>query len=448
MNYQVPRGTQDILPNEVSKWHRLEDMIRQFTYVYNYQEIRTPIFEHTNVFKRGNDSSDMVNKEMYTFQLENSSTSLTLRPEGTAGVVRSFVEHKMYGYPDLPMKMYYVGPQCRHERPQKGRMRIFNQFGVEVIGAKSPLLDVETIALGWSFISALGLKDMKVLINTLGDDESRAAYREALKEHFKNDIDDMCADCKRRYDQNPLRILDCKVDRDKEIMKSVPKMNDYLNEESKAYFQQVLEGLDALGIPYEVDDKLVRGLDYYTHTVFEVVSVNKEMGAQSTVFAGGRYDGLVEYFGGPEGMSGIGWAMGLERLLIALEAEGISLEEEEELDAYIMNLSPKTPGISTLALKIVTELRAAGYRCDMDYLNRSFKAQFKTVDRKKAKVAIMVGDREVENGEVAIKEIATQKQQNVALDSIVEAMDKIFGETEHEHECTCGEEHCTCHHEG
>ena len=448
MYYQVPRGTQDILPNEVSKWHRLEDMIRQFTYVYNYQEIRTPIFEHTNVFKRGNDSSDMVNKEMYTFQLENSSTSLTLRPEGTAGVVRSFVEHKMYGYPDLPMKMYYVGPQCRHERPQKGRMRIFNQFGVEVIGAKSPLLDVETIALGWSFISALGLKDMKVLINTLGDDESRAAYREALKEHFKNDIEDMCADCKRRYEQNPLRILDCKIDHDKEIMKSVPKMNDYLNEESKAYFQQVLEGLDALGIPYEVDDKLVRGLDYYTHTVFEVVSVNKEMGAQSTVFAGGRYDGLVEYFGGPEGMSGIGWAMGLERLLIALEAEGISLEEEEELDAYILNLSPKTPGISTLALKIVTELRAAGYRCDMDYLNRSFKAQFKTVDRKKAKVAIMVGDREVENGEVAIKEIATQKQQNVALDSIVEAMDKIFGETEHEHECTCGEEHCTCHHEG
>ena len=448
MNYQVPRGTQDILPNEISKWHRLEDMIRQFTYVYNYQEIRTPIFEHTNVFKRGNDSSDMVNKEMYTFQLENSSTSLTLRPEGTAGVVRSFVENKMYGYPDLPMKMYYVGPQCRHERPQKGRMRIFNQFGVEVIGAKSPLLDVETIALGWSFISSLGLKDMKVLINTLGDDESRGAYREALKEHFKNDIDTMCADCKRRYEQNPLRILDCKVDHDKDIMKTAPKMKDYLNEESKTYFEQVLEGLDALGIPYEIDDNLVRGLDYYTHTVFEVVSVNKEMGAQSTVFAGGRYDGLVEYFGGPEGMSGIGWAMGLERLLIALEAEGISLGDEEELDAYIMNLSPKTPGISTLCLQIVTELRAAGYRCDMDYLNRSFKAQFKTVDRKKAKVAIMVGDREVENGEVAIKEIATQKQQNVALDSIVEAMDEIFGETEHEHECTCGEEHCTCHHEG
>lgn len=432
MSYQVPRGTQDILPGEISKWHRLEELIRQFTYVYNYQEIRTPIFEHTNVFKRGNDSSDMVNKEMYTFQLENSSTSITLRPEGTAGVARAFVEHKMFGYPDLPIKMYYVGPQCRHERPQKGRMRIFNQFGVEVIGAKSPLLDVETIALGWSFISALGLKDMKVLINTLGDDASRAAYRAALKEHFKNDIDNMCADCRRRYEQNPLRILDCKIDHDLDIMKSVPKMEDYLNEESKAYFAQVLQGLDALGIPYEVDDRLVRGLDYYTHTVFEVVSINKEMGAQSTVFAGGRYDGLVEYFGGPQGMSGIGWALGLERLLIALEAEGISLEEEDSLDAYVLCLSPD---VATNALQVVTELRAAGYRCDMDYQNRSFKAQFKTVARKKAKVAIMIGEDEIQSGTVSIKNVETQQQQSVALDMVVDAMDAIFDEA-HTHACS------------
>ncbi|MFR3895237.1 MAG: histidine--tRNA ligase, partial [Merdibacter sp.] len=250
MSYQVPRGTQDILPKDISKWHRLEDLIRQFCHVYDYEEIRTPIFEHTNVFKRGNDSSDMVNKEMYTFCLENSSTSLTLRPEGTAGVVRAFVEHKMYGQPDLPIKMYYVGPQCRHERPQKGRMRIFNQFGVEVIGAKDPLLDVETIALGWSFVSALGLSDLKVLINTLGDDASRAAYRQALKAHFQEEIHTMCPDCQRRYEQNPLRILDCKIDREKEIMKSAPKMEQYLNEESKAYFEEVLKGLDALGIPY------------------------------------------------------------------------------------------------------------------------------------------------------------------------------------------------------
>lgn len=323
-------------------------------------------------------------------------------------------------------------------------MRIFNQFGVEVIGAKSPLLDVETIALGWSFISALGLKDMKVLINTLGDDESRAAYRKALKEHFKNDISHMCADCQRRYEQNPLRILDCKVDHELPIMKNVPKMADYLNEESKAYFKQVLEGLDALGIPYEVDDKLVRGLDYYTHTVFEVVSVNKEMGAQSTVFAGGRYDGLVEYFGGPQGMSGIGWAMGLERLLIALEAEGISLADEEGLDAYVLCLSPEA---ATTALQVVTELRAAGYHSDMDYLNRSFKAQFKTVDRKKAKVAIMIGETEVQNGTVNMKEIETQEKLTVALDAVVDTMDAMFHETEDAHVCTCGEEHCTCNHE-
>ena len=425
MSYQVPRGTQDILPKDISKWHRLEDLIRQFCHVYDYEEIRTPIFEHTNVFKRGNDSSDMVNKEMYTFCLENSSTSLTLRPEGTAGVVRAFVEHKMYGQPDLPIKMYYVGPQCRHERPQKGRMRIFNQFGVEVIGAKDPLLDVETIALGWSFVSALGLSDLKVLINTLGDDASRAAYRQALKAHFQEEIHTMCPDCQRRYEQNPLRILDCKIDREKEIMKSAPKMEQYLNEESKAYFEEVLKGLDALGIPYEIDDRLVRGLDYYTHTVFEVVSVNEEMGAQSTVFAGGRYDGLVEYFGGPQGMSGIGWAMGLERLILACEAEGIELGEENPLDAYILCLDPSA---KLKALQITTELRSNGYRCEIDYLGRSFKAQFKTVDRRGARIAIMIGDREINEGTLSLKETDTQKQHQVPMDDIVAVMDRLFDE--------------------
>ncbi|MGX8835657.1 histidine--tRNA ligase [Amedibacillus sp. YH-ame6] len=432
MNYQVPRGTQDVLPSEVGKWHRLEELIRQFCYVYNYQEIRTPIFEHTNVFKRGNDSSDMVNKEMYTFQLENSSTSLTLRPECTAGVARAFVEHKMFGYADLPVKMYYVGPQCRHERPQKGRMRIFHQFGVEVIGAKSPLLDVEAITLGWSFVTALGLKDMKVLINTLGDDASRDAYRSALKKHFEHDIEHMCGDCKRRFEQNPLRILDCKVDHEREVMKTAPKMEDYLNEESKAYFKEVLDGLDALGIPYEVDDRLVRGLDYYTHTVFEVVSVNKDMGAQSTVFAGGRYDGLVEYFGGPEGMSGIGWAMGIERLIIACEAEGIVLNEEDGLDAYVLCLDES---VRNEALQITTALRSAGYRCDMDYLNRSFKAQFKTVDRQKAKVALFVGEDDIKQGTVNIKRIKDQVKQTVKIEEIIDAIDAMF--VQDEHVCTC-----------
>ncbi len=441
MKYQVPRGTQDILPGEVEKWQLLEDQIRQFCHVYDYDEIRTPIFEHTNVFKRGNDASDMVNKEMYTFQLENSSTSLTLRPEMTAGVVRSFVEHKLFGEPDLPAKLYYVGPMCRHERPQKGRQRIFHQFGVEVIGVKNPLLDVECIALGWSFINSLGLKDLKVLINTLGDDESRNAYRAALKEHFKDAIDTMCSDCKRRYEQNPLRILDCKVDKDAAVMKTVPKMKEYLNEESKAYFDQVLKGLDALGIPYEIDDTLVRGLDYYTHTVFEVVSENKEMGAQSTVFAGGRYDGLVEYFGGPE-MSGIGWAMGIERLIIACEAEEISLGEKAELDAYVISLSSE---VALHALSITTTLRANGYRCECDYQNRSLKAQYRTVDRKKAKVVIIIGEDEVAQGSVTIKRIADKLQKTVALDDMVATMDQLF-EAENEHECNCEPGNCTCSH--
>lgn len=251
----------------------------------------------------------------------------------------------------------------------------------------------------------------------------------------------MCADCKRRYEQNPLRILDCKVDHEKEIMKTAPKMQDYLNEESQAYFEEVLEGLDALGIPYEVDDRLVRGLDYYTHTVFEVVSVNKEMGAQSTVFAGGRYDGLVEYFGGPQGMSGIGWAMGLERLLIACEAEGISLDEEEGLDAYVLCLSPS---VKKEALQVVSLLRANGYRSDTDYLGRSFKAQFKTVDRKKARIAILIGEDEVEKGEVTIKDTLHKTQQSVPFDDIIDSMDALF-EEENE-ECTCGEENCTCGH--
>ncbi len=444
-NYQMPRGTQDLLPADSMKWIKLEALLRQFTYVYNYQEIRTPIFEHTEVFKRGNDSSDMVNKEMYTFT-DNGGRSLTLRPEGTAGVARSFVENKMFGYADMPVKMYYMGPQFRYERPQKGRLRIFHQFGVEVIGAKTPYLDVEVIALGYSIITALGLKKCKVLLNTLGDDESRNAYRQALKEHFKDGIQNMCTDCQRRYEQNPLRILDCKVDADSALMKTAPKMRDYLNESSKEYFTKVCEGLKALGIPFEIEDRLVRGLDYYTHTVFELISESEEMGSQSTVLAGGRYDGMVEYFGGPS-VSGIGWAMGMERLLIALESEGIDLNEEEQLDAYILCLSEK---VSVQALQITTQLRSAGYRCDTDYLNRSFKAQFKTVERKHAKMAIIVGEKDIENGTVTIKNIADQTNTTVALDDIVDAMDRIFmdeEEHEHAHECSCGNEHCTCHQE-
>ena len=421
-NYQMPRGTQDILPNEIEKWHALEEYLQKFTTLYHYKEIRTPIFEHTEVFKRGNDSSDMVNKEMYTF--EKGERSLTLRPEGTAGVCRSFVENKLFGSADLPLKLYYMGPMMRYERPQKGRQRIFNQFGVEVLGAKNPYLDVESIALGYSILSGLGLKDLVVQLNTLGDDESRDNYRKALKEHFADHVDSLCPDCKRRYEQNPLRILDCKVDVDHPAMKDAPKITDYLNEASQEYFNAVKEGLDALEIPYTVEDRLVRGLDYYTHTVFEIVSVNKEMGSQATLLAGGRYDGLIEYFGGPQ-MSGIGWALGMERILIALEAEKISIVEEESIDAYVLCLSKNA---QLEAFKVTTMLRSHGFVSDTDYLQRSFKAQFKSVERMKAKVVILIGDKDIANQTVTIKIIETQEQFVVANDQIIEKMDEIFGE--------------------
>ena len=421
MKYKIPRGCQDLYGDGSYQWQNLETILRQFCYLYNYDEIRTPIFEHTNVFKRENDSSDMVNKEMYTFQLENSKTSLTIRPEGTAGVVRSFVENKMYANPDLPVKMYYMGPMARHERPQKGRLRIFHQFGVESLGVKSPYVDVETISLAYSILKTLGLKDIKVLINTLGDDASRQAYRQALHTHFEPYYDELCGDCKRRFEQNPLRILDCKVDHDKDCMKKAPSMRDYLNDDSKSYFQTVLDLLDELEIPSEIDDKLVRGLDYYTHTVFEIVSMNKEMGAQSTVLAGGRYDGLIPYFGGPEGMSGIGWALGMERLLIALQAEGNSLDTKPDLDVYVMCLDEEA---RSYAFNVLTELRAYGYRAEMDYTGRSFKGQFKAVDRAKAHYALILGSSESQEHKITIKNTADRTQETIDRDDLIRYLDE------------------------
>ena len=419
-NYQTPRGTQDILPGDSKKWLEVEELIRSVCYYYGYDEIRTPIFEDTKVFKRENDSSDMVNKEMYTFSINNED-SLTLRPEGTAGVIRSFVQHKMYGTMEMPAKLYYMGEMFRYERPQKGRYRQFNQFGIENIGVKSPLVDAEVIALGYSILKALGLSQIKVVLNTLGDDESRANYRAKLKEHFAPCLDELCADCKRRYEQNPLRLLDCKVDKEHPSMMSAPKMEDSLNEESKAYFNKVLKALDALEIPYEIDDRLVRGLDYYTHTVFEVVSTHPESGSQATVFAGGRYDGLVEYFQGPQ-MSGVGFAMGMERLMILAEAEGIELGKNEGIDVYVMGLG----NVGTAPLEIATACRANGFVSEFNIAPRSLKAQFKSVDRKQAKVAVIVGESELEQHMCNVKHIASQTQVSCDLDDVVDTVELLL----------------------
>ncbi len=410
MNYQTPRGTYDILPEEMNAWHDVEAVIREKTQLYRYQEIRTPYFETTNVFARENDSSDMVNKEMYTFKMGNDS--YTLRPEGTAGVIRAFDQHKLYGSMEMPGRFYYMGAMFRHERPQKGRQRQFTQFGVENIGVKSPEVDAETIALGYDIVKAMGISSVKVCINTLGDDASREAYRAALKEHFAPHLDELCGDCHRRFEQNPLRILDCKVDHDKECMQNAPKLSEYLNEESKDYFNRVLAALDALGIPYEIDEKLVRGLDYYTHTVFEVVSTRPDSGAQATIFAGGRYDHFVEYYGGPE-MSGIGFAIGLERLISLAREEGHVFPEEAPVDAYVIGLGDVNKDV----LKIVQDFRHAGFVAEGNLVKRGLKAQFKSADRRNAKYIVIIGEDEVKNNQVNVKKDG--EQQTIPADQLI-----------------------------
>ena len=413
--FQTPRGTYDILPDELHKWHELEEVIKEVTKKYRYQEIRTPVFELTSVFKRENDSSDMVNKEMYTFEI--GDTSYTLRPEGTAGVIRSFCQHKFYGSMEMPAKLYYLEPMFRHERPGKGRQRQFYQFGVENIGVKSPEIDAETIALGIDVVKKMGISSVKVLINSLGDDESRNNYRNALKDYFKPHLNELCADCHRRYEQNPLRILDCKVDRDKEIMKNAPKLSDYLNEESKEYFNRVLASLDALDIPYEVDDRLVRGLDYYTHTVFEVESTIGDTSAQATIFAGGRYDHLVEYFGGPE-VSGIGFAIGLERLLNLAEQDHHEFKTLEQTDVYVIGLG----NVEKEALKIATTLRNEGFLTDVNLVARSLKSQFKSAERQNAKYIVILGEDEVKQNVYNVKKSGEKEQQTVSEKELIELL--------------------------
>lgn len=436
-SYQVPRGTQDIFGNEIRKWHKIEALIREITQVYGYSEIRTPEFEHTEVFARENDSSDVVNKEMYTF-MDRGERSLTLKPEGTAGLIRSFVENKLYAGPDMPFKYFYSGPCFRYERPQKGRMRIHHQFGVEVLGDKSPYIDAEIIGLGLTVVRTLGLEDLKVLINTLGDKESREGYKTVLKDHFKPVLTQLCPDCQRRYEQNPLRILDCKVDAQHPSMESAPKLQDSLNEASKAYFSEVIRILKDSGVEVEVSDRLVRGLDYYTHTVFEVVSVNKSMGSQATVFGGGRYDDLIHDLGGPE-MSGIGFGMGIERLLVALEAEGIDLSEEEGIDVFCVSLDAQA---LDYAYHLTNYLRLNGYKAEYDVYQKSFKSQFKSVERKHAQVAILLGQNEMAKGQVILKKLDSQEQITLSEDQILHQLDHWLNE---DHVCEHDHEH---HHEG
>ena len=422
MAYTAPRGTVDLLPQDTRKWQYLEQLLRTIADLYNVKEIRPPMFEHTELFNRTvGDTSDIVTKEMYTFA-DKKGRSLTLRPEGTAGVARAYVENKLFAAADKPVKLYYMGPMFRYERPQKGRQRQFHQFGVEMLGVEDPALDVEAMLMAVTIVQSLGLKNVRLVVNTLGDAKSRQAHKEALKKHFEPYLGELCHDCQERFEKNPLRILDCKVDHDHPAMKNAPRTIDYLTDEAKAYFDQVLALLDDLEVSYVVDPNLVRGLDYYCHVVFEVISDDPILGAQSTLGGGGRYNSLIEELGGPA-TPGIGFAFGMERLVIAL---GDQLEEEEEhLDVYLMPLGEKG---KNLAVQIQAMLRANGLSCDMDYQNRSMKAQFKTVDRMKANFAIIIGDDEVDQEVVNIKDTRTRNQETVALEDILAYLEKKMEE--------------------
>ncbi len=423
MAYSAPRGTVDII-NQAPKWQQLEQLLRTVCAYYNVSEMRTPIFEHTELFNRAvGDTTDVVSKEMYTFQ-DKKGRSITLRPEGTAGVARSFVENKLFANPEKLQKYYYMGPMFRYERPQNGRQRQFHQFGVEMLGVESPYIDVECMVMAVSIVESLGLKDVKLHINSLGDEESREAYREALKEHFKPALKDLCYDCNQRFEKNPLRILDCKVDRAHESMKDAPKTIDYLSESAKAHFDKVCSLLDDLEIEYVLDVNLVRGLDYYSHTVFEVISDDKKLGTGSTVGGGGRYSSLISELGGPE-VTGVGFAFGMERLLIAA---GDGLNEEEGLDVYVMPLGDEARDLS---VQIVTMLRANGFSCDMDYCERGLKGQFKSADRFDAHFSMIIGEEEVKNEVVNMKCNHSKEQTVVKLENIVSFIDEHYGEGDH-----------------
>ena len=415
------RGTEDLLFDDTKKWHIIEKIILEVAAKYNFQELRTPIFEHTELFVKGvGDTTDVVNKEMYTFD-DKKGRSLTLRPEGTTGAIRAYIEHKMFGYDNQPVKLYYYGPMFRYERPQKGRQRQFNQFGIETLGIKSPEVDVEIILTGLEVCNKLGLKNLKVLINTLGDEQSRQDYRAALVAYFKQYEAELCSDCKTRLYKYPLRILDCKVDHDKEFMKNAPHLEDYLTAEAATYFNDVITILQGLNIAYEVDDRLVRGLDYYTDTIFEVVSTNKESGAQATLFGGGRYDGLVASLGGPD-VSGIGFGMGIERMLISAEVENPALFTDVPLDIYIMPLSPQA---QSYCFNLLENLRLRDVVCDMEYFTKSLKAMFKYCERNNIRYAIMVGEDEMQAQTFILKDLKNNTQEEISLELLQTVKERI-----------------------
>jgi len=409
MGYRRPKGTQDLLPGDLTRWQQIEETARSICRRFRYQEIRTPIFEQTELFERSvGETTDVVQKEMYTF-LDKGGRSMTLRPEGTAGVVRAYVENKLYAEPEVA-KLYYIGPMFRYEQPQAGRFRQFHQFGIEAIGSADPALDAEVIAMGYLFYRELGLANVRVVINSVGTPGVRAAFRDRLVAFLEPLAPSLCEDCRQRLGRNPLRVLDCKVDRDK--FAGAPSILDSLDEECAAHFDKVRRLLTAMDIPFEVDHTLVRGLDYYTHTAFEYKC--EGIGAIDTIGGGGRYNGLVAQIGGDD-RPGIGFGIGLERLVMVLEKQNAAVPSPPPPDVYLVTMGEQA---DEAAVKWLYELRAAGFSAEKDYLGRKIKGQLKSADRAGARFAAIIGDEELARGAVTLKRLATGEQEEVRWEEL------------------------------
>jgi len=412
---QAPKGTRDILPDEIYKWQYLEREFAKICSKFGYSEIRIPVFEHTELFQRGvGDSTDIVQKEMYTFN-DKSGRSLSLRPEGTAGVVRSYIERGMASVPQ-PIKLFYNITAYRYENVQKGRYREFHQFGIEAFGSSDPQMDVEVISLLYLFFEKLGLKKTGLNINSIGCPVCRKEYNEKLRDYFRPHLEGLCSNCKVRFEKNPLRLIDCKEERCRRISANAPALLDHICDECRNHFEGLKAGLDNLGIEYRIDPGIVRGLDYYTKTVFEFVSEN--VGTQGTICGGGRYDGLVELCGGYP-TPGIGFALGVERLMMELDSQGITIEAPRPLDIYIAAMGDAA---SRFAQELVYKLRQNNVGAETDLMNRSLKAQMKYADKKGFLYTVVLGDNEIESGKTVLKDMRTGEQKNVSLDSIVDRL--------------------------
>lgn len=428
--FSVVKGTHDVILEEATKYSYVEEVLTKIATLYNYKEFRTPIIESNELFNRSvGESSDIVRKEMYTF-LDKGNRLITLRPEMTASTIRSMVNAKLFANNDYPIKAYYLGPNFRYERPQQGRYRQFNQFGIECCGINNFYRDVEVIALGYNALKMLGFTNLKLKINSLGDQETRNDYKKALTSYFGEKIEQMCEDCKERYTKNILRILDCKVESDQEIIKDAPTLDKFYSKNAEEHFDNVLKALDEIGIEYEIDHSLVRGLDYYTGVVFEYHYTSKLGKNYGAIGGGGHYANLIKEIGGPD-LEGVGLALGIERLVNVMNDDNLFDSLEEGLDIYIMPLGEKAINESN---KIANFLRLNGYSCDICLESKNFGQMFKKAQRRNAKYALIIGDNELESKNVVVKDLALEKQETVANDDLLEYLDEKFDVEEHHHE--------------